>query len=96
MQQHYEIDSLCARAYTATLRVTDDDGGAGTDTAVITVVDITPPEISVTVTPDTLWPPNHKYVTVTATVIVSDLVDTDPTISLRARECMKCINLFNK
>jgi hypothetical protein len=32
----------------------------------------TPPPLSVTVTPDLLWPPNHKYVTVTATASSSD------------------------
>ena len=35
-----------------------------------------------TVTPDTLWPPNHKYVTVTATVTVSDNFDINPIVSL--------------
>ncbi len=41
-----------------------------------------PPEVEVTVTPDTLWPPNHKYVDVTATVIVSDNFDPNPTVTL--------------
>jgi len=34
---------------------------------------------SVTMTPDILWPPNHKYVDVTATVNVSD---TDPSVQI--------------
>ena len=41
-----------------------------------------PPEIEVTVTPDMLWPPNHKYVKVVATVVASDNVDPDPTVTL--------------
>jgi len=31
-----------------------------------------PPELTVTVSPDVLWPPNHRYRTVHATVTVSD------------------------
>lgn len=34
------------------------------------------------VTPNVLWPANHKYVDVDATVSVSDNFDTDPTITL--------------
>ena len=29
---------------------------------------------------DTLWPANHKYVDVTATVVVSDNFDLNPTV----------------
>ena len=35
-----------------------------------------------TVTPDTLWPANHKYVDVTASVVVSDNFDPNPTVTL--------------
>jgi predicted extracellular nuclease len=41
-----------------------------------------PPALDVTVSPDTLWPPNHKYVTVEPTITVSDNVDPDPTVTL--------------
>jgi len=40
------------------------------------------PVIDVSVTPDLLWPPNHKYVNVTATVTVSDNIDPDPSWTL--------------
>ena len=36
----------------------------------------------VSVTPTLLWPANHKYVDVTATVVVSDNFDTMPTVTL--------------
>jgi hypothetical protein len=36
----------------------------------------------VTVTPDLLWPVNHKYVTVTATVDVWDNLDENPMLEL--------------
>jgi len=35
-------------------------------------IDKTPPTIACTVSPDSLWPPNHKLVTVTASVTVTD------------------------
>lgn len=41
-------------------------------TAAVTVVDTTPPEISVVLDHDLLWPPNHKFVTVCAEVTVAD------------------------
>ena len=40
------------------------------------------PEIEVSVTPDRLWPPNHKYRTVEATVTASDDVDATPEVTL--------------
>jgi predicted extracellular nuclease len=40
------------------------------------------PTLSVTVTPDMLWPPNHKYVEVQATVTASDNFDPNPTVTL--------------
>jgi hypothetical protein len=44
--------------------------------------DTTPPVINVIVNPDKLWPPNHKYKTVIATVEVSDDMDPNPTVTL--------------
>jgi predicted extracellular nuclease len=38
------------------------------------------PEIEVSVTPDSLWPPNHKYRTVQATVTASDNFDEEPEV----------------
>jgi predicted extracellular nuclease len=43
----------------------------------------TPPQFdTLTVTPDTLWPANHKYVDVAATAVVSDNFDPSPTVTL--------------
>jgi hypothetical protein len=44
--------------------------------------EIAPTFESVSVTPDTLWPANHKYVDVRAMVVVSDNFDLDPTVTL--------------
>ena len=44
--------------------------------------DTTPPELTVAVSPDRLWPPNHRLVTVRATVTATDATDPDPTVEL--------------
>lgn len=48
----------------------------------LSVCDEVAPTLSVSVTPDTLWPVNHKYVEVQATVTAGDNFDPNPTISL--------------
>lgn len=67
---------------TVTFTATDDSGNSVSKSMVVHVVDTTPPEISVTVSPDTLWPSNHKMVDITATVLVSDICDAAPTVVL--------------
>jgi hypothetical protein len=61
---------------------TDDDLNASGCPATVTVQDTTPPDISVTLDRDLLWPPNHKLATIHATVQVSDICDPDPTFVL--------------
>jgi hypothetical protein len=65
-----------------TLNATDDYGNTGTDNVTIEAVDTTPPEVNVTVNPDIMWPPNHKYVDVETTVTVYDATDPSPTLTL--------------
>ena len=67
---------------TVTFKATDDSGNSATCTTTVTVIDTTVPVISVTVSPDTLWPPNHKMVDITATVTVRDICDADPSVVL--------------
>ena len=74
--------SLPLGTTTITLVVNDGTVDSDPDTVNITVVDTTPPDITVTVTPDTLWPPNHKMVDIVATVTVSDICDAAPTVVL--------------
>jgi hypothetical protein len=46
------------------------------------VCDEIPPTLEVSVTPDMLWPPNHKYVDVAATVVADDNFDLNPIVEL--------------
>lgn len=68
--------------YTITLTVDDGRGKSDSDTVDITIVDTTPPELSFALSPDFLWPPNHKMRTITATIDVSDVCDPDPVVEL--------------
>ena len=48
----------------------------------LNICDEIAPTMEVSVTPDQLWPANHKYVTVQATVTAADNFDPNPTITL--------------
>ncbi|MEK9139048.1 MAG: HYR domain-containing protein, partial [Bacteroidota bacterium] len=50
---------------TITYIATDASGNTATATQTVNVIDNTPPTISVSSSPIVLWPPNHKYVTIT-------------------------------
>ena len=44
--------------------------------------DTTPPVVTVSVTPNLLWPPNHKYQKVDVTLVATDTVDPNPKVQL--------------
>jgi len=48
------------------------------------LIDTTPPTLTITLTPATLWPPNNKLVPVTATIAVKDDYDPQPEIKLES------------
>ena len=58
-----------------TLLVTDVMGASDTDTVTVTVIDTIAPVVALQMTPNRLWPPNHKMKTVQA---VLDIQDCDP------------------
>ena len=65
-----------------TLAVTDLCGETSTCDAAVEVIDVTPPDISVTLNRYTLWPCNHKMADIVATVESADNCDADPAIIL--------------
>ena len=73
---------LQAGTHTFTLTVSDGLGGAASDSVVVRVQDTTPPSLSFTLSPNALWPPNHRLVLVTATIEASDTCNAAPTVVL--------------
>ena len=65
-----------------TWTATDPAGNEGTATQDVTIEDTTAPTISVSVSPEMVWPPNHKMVDISATVTASDIADPSPTVVL--------------
>ena len=64
------------------LAVTDSYGESDTCTATVTVIDNITPEISLSVSPNVLWPPNHKMVPITPAITVGDNCDPSPSVEL--------------
>jgi len=61
----------------------DEDLSNNESTASVQAFDTTPPVIeSLSVSPDTLWPPNHKMITVTADVVATDTCDQNPVCAI--------------
>jgi hypothetical protein len=61
-----------------TFNTADDSGNPASCAANVTVQDTTSPTIeSVTATPNSLWPPNHKMQDVTVSVVASDICDAN-------------------
>jgi len=74
---------------TSELTLTVSDGAdVGKDTMTVTVADTTAPDLVVSVSPDLLWPPNHRLVNVHASVAATDLCtgSTVVLVDLRSNE----------
>jgi hypothetical protein len=65
-----------------TWTATDVSGNTASATQVVTMVDTTPPVGTMSVTPELLWPPDHRYVEVTPSFLVSDICDAEMDIVL--------------
>ncbi|MGH7451402.1 MAG: PKD domain-containing protein, partial [bacterium] len=66
--------TLALGSHTIELTVEDGKGGTDTDVVVINVVDTTPP-VTTLQPPIALWPPNHKYTTISIAQIVVSVND---------------------
>ncbi len=77
---------------TVTFTATDPSGNSSNCDAEVIVVDTTPPEITVELSRDVLWPPNHKMATIFATVTVTDVCCPDPTYWLESIESDEPVN----
>jgi hypothetical protein len=61
---------------------TDASNNMDQDVQVVTIEDTIPPEISLSVSPEVLWPPNHELKTIEAEIVVMDVCDPDPMVRL--------------
>jgi hypothetical protein len=79
--------------HTVKLTVEDPDGESDYCFAVVTVVDTTAPTIaSISASPNSLWPANHKMVAVTVSVEAEDNCDAAPKSKIIAVESNEPIN----
>ena len=67
---------------TRTWSATDECGNSSSCVQTLTVVDTTPPDFELSVSPTMLWPPDHKMVLITPSWTVSDECDATPQVSL--------------
>jgi hypothetical protein len=67
---------------TVTWTARDDAGNAGSATQRVRIVDTTPPDLTVTLSPAVLFPPVHKLVPIIASITVRDVCDADATARL--------------
>jgi hypothetical protein len=68
--------------YTFTLTVSDGFGGVNADSVTVVVRDTTAPSLLFTLSPNDLFPPNHKLAPIVASVAASDICDPSPSIQL--------------
>jgi len=65
-----------------TSRTPEAGGNAITISVPSVLTDVTPPTLSISLSPNTLWPANHKLISVSATLQVRDDLDTSPRATL--------------
>jgi hypothetical protein len=79
----YDWNVPCNISTDSLIRISGLDSDASdTSDDVFSIIDVIAPDIDVSVTPEILWPPNHKMVHVTTTVTATDNCDIGPTIQL--------------
>ena len=76
------LEDGCPGDYVITLVVNDGTEDSEPNEVKITVVDTTPPDFELSVSPTMLWPPNKKMVKITPSWTLSDDCDATPDVSL--------------
>jgi len=77
------VDTSTCGTYVVTYDATDDSGNSAAQvTRTVIVEDTIPPEFSLSVEPNVLWPANHKMVKITPSWTVSDNCDESPDVTL--------------
>lgn len=76
------VVTLALGTHNITLTVRDAKGATDTDTLQVTVRDTQPPALTVVLTPNVLWPPNHKMVAITAGVTATDACSAPVSVTL--------------
>ena len=79
----YSMSDLAYLTGHFTVRFNDNEKAA-TYTGSIVPIDTTPPTLTVTLSPATLWPPNNKLMPVSASITVKDDYDPEPEIKLES------------
>jgi hypothetical protein len=78
--------NACPQTLTTSAKVTYESfagvSGSATGSFATQVQDITPPTLTVKLSPNSLWPPNHKMKDVTATIVAKDECDPNPQVRL--------------
>ena len=74
--------ALGVGVHTIELELMDPHGETSTDELIITIEDNTAPTVSCSASPNSLWPPNHKYVNITLSTTIEDACDENSTIEL--------------
>lgn len=69
-------------SHTVTLVVNDGFFDSAPDQVVIDLVDTTPPVLTVTGLPVSIWPPNHDMHTIHPTIVATDNSGEEPTVTL--------------
>jgi len=60
----------------------DDSGNSASAAQLVTIQDTTPPTLHLSVSPSVLWSPDHKMVTIQATITATDICDAHPMVRL--------------